>query len=147
MRLEREAHRNPGLYKFRVAMLALLGYLFILFVLAFSIGLLVLLGFLVKLVVFHLSSGSITILKLLVPVILGLLTFIGITLQSLWVHIPDPEGQEMTREEAVPLFLEIDRLRRELKVPRFHKVFLTDEFNGGVRQVPRLGIFGWQKNY
>jgi Zn-dependent protease with chaperone function len=147
MRLEREAHRSPGLYRFRVALLALLGYVFIFLVLAFAVGLLGLLAFLVKFMILNMRGGSVGLLKILIPVILGVLAFIALTLQALWVRIPDPEGEEMTREEAVPLFQEIDRLRRELKVPRFHKVFLTDEFNASVVQVPRLGIFGWQKNY
>jgi Zn-dependent protease with chaperone function len=41
----------------------------------------------------------------------------------------------------------IDGLRRRLNAPRFHHVLITDDFNAGVVQSPRLGIFGLPRNY
>src|SRR4030095_76692 len=31
--------------------------------------------------------------------------------------------------------------------PHVHHIILTDDFNAAVVQIPRLGVFGWQKNY
>jgi len=62
-------------------------------------------------------------------------------------HAAPPEGRRIRRDEAPLLFAIIDKLRRKLRAPRFHRVLITDEFNAGVVQVPRLGIFGWQRNY
>jgi hypothetical protein len=41
----------------------------------------------------------------------------------------------------------IEALRRSLRAPRFHHVLVTDDFNAGVVQAPRLGLFGWPRNY
>jgi hypothetical protein len=41
----------------------------------------------------------------------------------------------------------IEELRRKLRSPRFHHVLVTDDFNAAVVQDPRLGIFGWYRNY
>ncbi|MEG4802819.1 M48 family metallopeptidase [Microcoleus sp. ARI1-B5] len=41
----------------------------------------------------------------------------------------------------------VDELTTKLQAPRFHNILLNREFNAAVVQVPRLGIFGWQKNY
>jgi len=149
MRLEREARDNPAGYRFRLGMIGALGYLFITLCVLFALGLL---GGLVAfgawvIALMRNPVHMIGLAKLLVPAGLGLLAFVGIVLRSLFVHIPEPEGMTLERGLAVPLFREIDRLRASLQVPAFHRVILTDEFNAAVVQVPRLGIFGWQKNY
>jgi hypothetical protein len=41
----------------------------------------------------------------------------------------------------------IEELRRALRSPRFHHVLVTDDFNAAVVQAPRLGLFGWYRNY
>jgi hypothetical protein len=33
------------------------------------------------------------------------------------------------------------------RTPRFHHVLVTDDFNAAVVQAPRLGLFGWYRNY
>ncbi len=149
MRLEREARDNPAGYRFRLGMIGALGYLFIAFCVLFALGLL---GGLVAfgawvIALMRNPVHMIGLAKLLVPAGLGLLAFVGIVLRSLFVRFPEPEGMTLERGLAVPLFREIDRLRSTLKVPSFHRVILTDDFNAAVAQVPRLGIFGWQKNY
>ena len=132
-RLESQAVRRPLLYKMRVLMLALLGYGYITFML---IGLLLMT--LLSLAVLK-GIG----LKLAIP----LLILIWAVLKALWVKLEAPEGRRLTRKEAPALFAMIDDLRRRLKAPRFHRVLVTHDFNACVVQTPRLGIFGWHRNY
>ena len=73
--------------------------------------------------------------------------FLWLVLKALWVRLEPPEGNEVTRWEAPELFAMIEELRRKLKAPKFHHVLVTDDFNAGVVQAPRLGIFGWYRNY
>jgi Zn-dependent protease with chaperone function len=65
----------------------------------------------------------------------------------MWVRLDPPPGRELKRAEAPALFETIDDLRRRLKAPRFHHVLVTNDFNAGVVQVPRLGMLGWYSNY
>lgn len=79
--------------------------------------------------------------------ILLLAIFLATVLRALWVRIPAPEGTEVRREDAPDLFTLVDELRARLDAPAFHHVLLIDELNAAVVQVPRLGIFGWPRNY
>ncbi len=138
-RLETVERNKPRLYKLTVGLLALLGYTYIFFLLALLIAALT---FLVLGVIHtkRIHSGMIQlIVLLLVPA--------WIILQSLWVTLPPPQGLKITRNQCPHLFSLIDELKSALKAPRFHHVLLTDEFNCGVVQRPRLGILGWQENY
>src|SRR5712692_2360244 len=133
-RLTREAKANPGAYKLRVVLLALLGYVYIFAVLALLI-------FLTGAFCLWLVSGrgSFLAVKLGLPVAIFAYTI----LRSLWVRLPPPEGHALTRKQAGPLFQMVDELRQALKTPRIHRILVTDDFNASVTQVPRLGVFGW----
>ncbi|MBD1925861.1 M48 family metalloprotease [Trichocoleus sp. FACHB-90] len=138
-RLEGFARKQPASYKFRVGLLAALGYAYIFLVLA---GLLAIFGLVLLALIYsrHVSSALIKVgIVVLVPVF--------IVLKSLWVRFPPPTGLELTPQEVPDLFALINELTSALQAPRFHRILLTEEFNAGVRQVPRLGIFGWQQNY
>src|SRR5437867_901284 len=67
--------------------------------------------------------------------------------RALWVRLPLPEGRPIARREAPALFVVIDGLRGQLRSPSFHRVLIVGEVNAGVRQAPRLGVFGWPRNY
>ncbi|HEV2851276.1 MAG TPA: M48 family metalloprotease [Thermoanaerobaculia bacterium] len=134
-RLERTAARHPALYKLRVLLLALLGYGYILGVLAGTVALVVLV-----LVYGRLNAVAIKIEIFLV-------VFAGLILRALWVRLPPPEGLPIERQGAEALFAEIDRLQKALRTPPVHQVLLTSDFNAAMSQVPRLGVLGWQKNY
>lgn len=138
-RLESVARRQPGLYKLRVGLLALLGYAYIFSVLA---GLVAVLALLV-LAVFW--SGRINFYMVKLGILI--LVPISIILRSLWVTFPPPTGLELHRHQVPRLFQLIDKLTEALDAPRFHRILLTDDFNAGVFQRPRLGVFGWQQNY
>jgi Zn-dependent protease with chaperone function len=135
-KLEEKARDNPSSYQFRVLVLALLGNVYL--------GAIVILLMLVLLGAF----AAITLLKALaVKLIIIVGCFLVAIVRALWVTLAPPEGTEITARQAPALFEMINGLRNELGAPKFHHVLVTDEFNAGVMQVPRLGILGWDKNY
>ncbi len=138
-RLENVARRQPALYKLRVGLLALLGYAYIFSPLA---GLLAVLALLV-LAVFWSGRINFYIVKLGILILVPMF----IILKSLWVRFPPPTGLELHRHQVPRLFQLIDKLTKALQAPRFHRILLTDDFNAGVVQRPRLGVLGWQQNY
>ncbi|HYE32081.1 MAG TPA: M48 family metalloprotease [Methylomirabilota bacterium] len=60
---------------------------------------------------------------------------------------PAARGRRITQAEAPALFAVLEDLRVKLKTPRIHEVVVTNEFNAAIQQNPRLGIFGWNRNY
>ena len=135
-RLEGEAQATPGRYRYKVLLLTLLGNLYL------GLMLLVILALLAA------SAASILVLKgLAVKLVLVLGIFLWMVLKALWVKLDPPEGMEVTRRDAPELFAMVGDLRRALGAPRFHHVLVTDEFNAGVVQSPRLGLFGWPRNF
>jgi Zn-dependent protease with chaperone function len=126
------------MYRARVAGLAVLGY-------AYLFAAIILLAAVVAGAVWMIlhNVGAWVAIKLGFPV--AVLTWmIG---KSLWVRFVPPEGLEMTRAQAPELFAEIDRVRKAMRAPRVHAVLVTDDYNAGVNQYPRLGILGWYRVY
>jgi Zn-dependent protease with chaperone function len=89
------------------------------------------------------GKAAVIALKLGIP----LLILVWIILRALWVRLQPPDGLPMTREQAPLLFETIAAIRRQTRGPRTHQVVVTDDFNAAVTQIPRLGLFGWPKNY
>jgi hypothetical protein len=58
-----------------------------------------------------------------------------------------PKGETVNAGEAPELFAMLRQLQQRLQTPAIHAVLLTTDFNAAVSQVPRLGIFGWHRNY
>jgi Zn-dependent protease with chaperone function len=137
-RLTVESEHAPGAYKLKVALLALTGYAYIFFVL---LGLAALTVLLTAMLIF--GKAAVIALKLGIP----LLILVWIILRALWVRLQPPDGMPVTRAQAPVLFETIDVIRIETRGPRTHQVLVTDDFNAAVTQIPRLGLFGWQKNY
>ncbi len=79
--------------------------------------------------------------------LLPLLPIFWVSLRAFLVRLPPPEGRPLTRAEAPRLFELIEKTRRKLKGPRIHQVLLNDEYNAAICQIPRLGMFGWHRNY
>ncbi|MBD1937163.1 M48 family metallopeptidase [Microcoleus sp. FACHB-68] len=138
-RLEKFAHQQPALYKLGVALLAVLGYVYIFSILA------LLLAIFAVLVALVISTGRLNFYIIKFGILILVPTFI--VLKSLWVRFPPPTGLELRRQDVPRLFELVDELTLKLEAPRFHHILLTDEFNAAVAQRPRLGIFGWQQNY
>ncbi len=135
-RLEEQARGNPAGYQLKVVLLALLGNAYLAAMLLLIVALLLA------------TLASVVVLKALaVKLVLVVGFFLWMILKALWVKIDPPAGTELRRAQAPELFAMIDGLRRTLRAPRFHHVLVTDDFNAAVVQSPRLGIFGWPRNY
>ncbi len=127
---------HSRMYRIRVAGFALLGYGY----LAGILALLVLLLGASALSVIYLKAAGLKILFVTAP-------FVWLVVRSCWVDMKAPPGLPVTQRAAPALFEHINALRRKLRAPRFHRVLITDEFNAGVVQVPRLGPVGWHANH
>lgn len=138
--LERVAKASPASYKARVYGLAMLGYGYVFLVLA---ALVVLIGGLVMLAAIGKGAAFLIVKKLGIPLVF----LVFVVLRAMWVRLSVPEGIELRRKDYPALFDTLDKMPRRLKGPRIHTVLLDDNFNAAISQVPRLGIFGWQKNY
>lgn len=135
--LELKASSDPKGYNIHVAKLVVLGYAYIFGLIAF---LLAVVGLLLWLLL---------IVKVWVLVKFSFLFFIAAWLvaKSLWVKYSDPEGIRLTRDQVPALFDLIAEVRSAANGPEIDQVVLSDEFNCAITQVPRLGIFGWYKNF
>ena len=135
-RMERVAVERPMAYRRRVFGLAALGYGYLFFVV------------LVLLVLSALSVWSLVYLKglgLKLVLIVGALLYA--VLRSLWVKQDPPRGEKVTAADAPKLLKMIAELQRRLQTPAIHTVLITPEFNAAVSQVPRMGLFGWHRNF
>jgi Zn-dependent protease with chaperone function len=139
-RIEKNALQNPKNFKRHVLHLAIIGYVYILSLILFFIWVIIKIGTMQtvnnRITSFGVGCG------LVISMILA-----GLLLRSLWVSFPKPEGKKLRYSEAPKLFGMIDDLSKILDTPKFHRILLTDEFNAGVVQRPRLGLFGWFQNY
>jgi Zn-dependent protease with chaperone function len=134
-RLEVYARKSPGAYKLRVALLAALGYVFLMAVV-------VAIGVLAFAVIYFGSLNWLVIKVLAIP-----LGIAAIVLRSLWVEFPEPDGHQLQYDDAPRLFDLAKSTREATTGPKLHKLLLTDEFNASIVQRPRLGMFGWHENY
>lgn len=139
-RAEALGKADPSAYRRRVLGLALLGYA-VLFGILF-----LLLALIIGSVWAALASSALLILlvKQKVIFVLGYLAYV--IARSLWVRIEPPRGYELDTRRAPELAAVLEELRRQLATPRIHRVLITDEFNAGISQTPRLGVFGWNRN-
>jgi Zn-dependent protease with chaperone function len=131
---------NPRGYKLRVALLALLGYAVLFGALA------VLLALIGGTVWGALASTAFLILLLKKKLIIPLLVVAWLILRALWVRLDPPKGYRASREAFPALHAEVDALRKQLDTPPVHEIILTDDFNAGIAQTPRLGVLGWPRN-
>jgi Zn-dependent protease with chaperone function len=137
-RLEAEAQRDPAAYRKKIVGWITLGYGFIALLL---LGTLALLALMVSIMIAGRFSAG------LIKVAIILLAFAATLLRSLWIKVTEPEGVPLTRDDAPQLFEMVERLRQKTGAPAFSKLLLTTEYNAAAAQLPRLGIFGWPKNY
>jgi len=135
-RMERLARASPGAYRYRMLALATAGYLYLLAVLAVLAALLA--GTAVM-------AWRVPLLGIKLFIIVGAVAVVVV--RCLWVRLVPPEGERLTREQAPRLFALLERLRGQLRSPRIHRVLVSAELNAAIAQVPRLGIFGWHRNY
>jgi Zn-dependent protease with chaperone function len=133
--LEAFAAEKPESYKFRVALLAVLGYAYLLFVVLILLGI-------VAVILFYARLNWVVLKVLWIPLVI-----VGIVLKSLWITLPEPEGMELQREQAPALFDLIHEVTTKLNGPKIHHVLVNSEFNASVVQIPQFGMVGWLNNY
>ncbi|HEX5221565.1 MAG TPA: M48 family metallopeptidase [Verrucomicrobiae bacterium] len=140
-RLEEVSRQNPKLFVARVAGLVVLAYGYLTLILfgslAFCLGIIALIIY---------APNALTI-KLGFA---GLILFGGIfwaVLRGLWVRLERPKGLAIARAQSPKLFAMLDELRAALQCKPFHEVLLINDHNAAVVQTPRLGVFGWHRNY
>jgi Zn-dependent protease with chaperone function len=131
--LEERARRQPRLYRAQVALLAALGYGYIIGLLLALLAMIVGLGSLALR-----PGGAVIAVKLIFPAVV----LVWVLVRALWIRIPDLEGLPLTAERVPALFAAIERVRERLDAPRFRRVLLNGEFNAAVAQRPRFGILG-----
>jgi hypothetical protein len=143
--LEVSAAKRPGSYRFKVLMLIGLGYAyFVALILSaiFPIGLIV--GVIAiaphQIMTLGLVLGK--LLWVLIPLLGVYFGFIGSAIKAITSKVPNPEGKEITRDDAPELFEFVDRTCGSLKAKRPSRVLITDDFNASVVSMPRIGIFG-----
>lgn len=82
-----------------------------------------------------------------VMVAFGAAGLVWTSLRALWIRLDPPEGLPLTAREAPDLFEALERIRRKVKGPAIHGVFLTGDLNASIGQRPRWGLFGGARNY
>lgn len=123
-RLEREALRSPGTYRFRLALLAVAGDLALTTTLIVPLAAPILIGALWahRPIIYWLAGAAIVFLA--------------------WMFRPSfrIEGRELRAAEAPQMFEEMARLRKKLRVPEGMQVHLDDAFNASAAE--SRGLFG-----
>jgi Zn-dependent protease with chaperone function len=135
-RMEQLAREKPKPYRRRVFLLAALGYTYLIVVV------LILLGLTAAAIA---SISKIGILGSKLAAVVGVL--LVAVVRGLWVRLKPPSGEVVTSADAPELFRLLNALRVRLKTAPIHVLLITPGFSAGVAQVPRLGLFGWHRNY
>ncbi|ROR41863.1 M48 family metalloprotease [Diaphorobacter sp. C33] len=124
-------------YRRGVAAFAALGYAWVLGCLALAVGMLVW-------VVPQLLHGKFRFAW--VWIVMAACGLLWLSLRALWVPRSPPHGVQITAREAPALFDALERIRRKIKGPPIHEVYLDDDFNASIRQEPRWGVLGGARN-
>lgn len=134
---EQASAQDSHAYRRGVAAFAALGY-------AWVLGCLLLAAGLVAWLVPQLLHGRFRFG--LVWVLLAALGLLWTCLRALWVRVEVPEGVVLTVSDAPALFDALERIRKKIKGPPIHAVYLDGDFNASIRQTPRWGLLGGAVN-
>jgi hypothetical protein len=135
VRAEKQSVENLNRFKLHVTGLILLGYAYLFAIFMCSITLL------------YLIIGAAMVERMFLIFAPFPLSVAWVICKALFVKAPPPTGIEITERQAPGSFAMIRDLRREFGSLVINKVLITLDFNAGVTQVPRFGIFGWPKTY
>lgn len=136
-RLEAFSQRHPFRYRVALALVAALGYAYVLAVatLVLAIGARLLQSW------SGLDAAEPTDLLLLA----GYGLAAGVVLRAVWIRVTPPAGMALSQDEAPRLFLLIDKLSAALGTPAFDRILIVDDLTLSVEPLPRLGPFGWSR--
>ncbi|HEV7643856.1 MAG TPA: M48 family metalloprotease [Pyrinomonadaceae bacterium] len=143
--LEVYAAKHSAAYRYKVGLLASLGYAYIIgmVILLVSLPLIILAGLLMS---FDAVSKMLLIFAKLwwvaVPVAIAYFSILGGILKAFMVKVPKPEGREIVSSETPAIFEFVGDICKKLKAARPQKILITDEFNAAVVTIPRIGMFG-----
>ena len=140
-RIETRYADKPGRLRLRTALLVALGFAGFLFwfLLLGGVGaVLFLLG-----VTLEGEAVALLIAGAAIVLTLGIVQ----TLQFVWIPVDPGKGRVLTREETPVLFECLDRLKAQTGATKLDRVETNWDFNAGVREVPRLGFFGWPRHH
>lgn len=138
---EQAMQSNPRRYRMKIALLAILGY----FVIFGMLGVLLMISLLCVWAALSGHAWWLVLVKTKLILVLPALGFV--ILRSLWVRIKAPTGYRVQKAQCPRLFEEVTYLSSRLRTPRIHRILIANDFNAAIAQVPRLGIFGWHRNY
>ncbi|WP_242108691.1 M48 family metallopeptidase [Luteimonas aquatica] len=134
-RLQGEARRAPGRYRFKLALLALAGYGVLLALLAITVG--------VPLLVLAAALATGRWDPALVFVVLSFGLIGAVLLRALWMPAGAPSGYRLGEGEAPRLTEDVERLRAAVGAPPLSGIVIDSELNAAAAQVPRLfGLLG-----
>ncbi len=137
--LEKLARTRPGQYKFRVAALALLSYLYIITILLSASAACVSL----IMVCMEAHGSYALVLKLGLPI--ALLGFF--ICRSFWIKFAPPVGIPISATDSPKIIELLNELRSKLDCPKIDGVFLNADFNASVYSMPTFGFLGSHKHY
>lgn len=144
-KLEVLAAEKPSQYEWRVAAFAVLGYVYFLGIaaafLAIPLAIIVAIWFFPT-ILWVFVKAALKIIWLLILGIGAILGFLGNTIRSLWTKVPEPEGIELTGENAPQIFALAERMSKSLNASFPDKILLTEDYNAAVMTLPRFGMFG-----
>ncbi len=138
-KLDTIAKRNSRLFLIRVLVLAFVGYIMLFMFLVGGIASL-LLG--IVAIFYFPAAAKIWIFMIVVGAVLA-----WSIARGMWVRLRAPAGLRLTPGEHPRLFSMISDLADKAGCQPFDVVVLDGNYNAAVVQLPRLGIFGWHKNY
>ena len=116
-RLEHLSRTRPAAYRFRVTLMAVLGYAYLLGVV---IGLLAFVFIALYLLIFLHQLNFLFLKVIWIPLVLAWLV-----IKSMWVSVPPPGGRELQPEQAPALFELISEVQTTLNSPKVHHVLLS----------------------
>lgn len=128
---------NSHAYRRSVALFAALGYAWVLGCLALALCLLLWAGS-------HLLAGQWRFVWIMTAI--ASLGLFWNSLRALWFKVDKAEGIALMPEDAPALFEALERIRRKMAGPGIDAVYLTQDFNASIRQVPRWGVLGGVRN-
>lgn len=138
-RLEREAEESPARYRFKLSLLAALGYAVLVGALALTLGLLAFIV-LYMLIVRPPADPYIAI-----PIIV--LGMAGtVVLRAVWIKFVPPEGHHLQPGEAPELRAEVERVRTAVGAKPLHGIVINAEFNAAAAYVPD-GLALWRHKH
>ena len=128
---------NSQAYRRSVVLFAALGYAWVLGCLVLALCLLLWSGS-------HLMAGQWRFVWIMTAI--ASLGLFWNSLRALWLKVDKAEGIEVMPEDAPALFEALERIRKKLNGPRIDAVYLNQDFNASIRQLPRWGVLGGVRN-